>query len=120
VSVASTDATAHALRSATGRGGKRVSGVAREWQGSHGREADHVAHAARVDRIRELFGSKQSGAEHGAATAAVGGSAAATSRDDPESDFDQSDAGEAGGGESGAGSGGGADGGGGGGDGGGS
>jgi hypothetical protein len=50
-----------------------------------------------IDRIRELFGGKKSGAE---STAVMGGSTAATSRDDPEGDVEPSpsDSGSGGGG----------------------
>ena len=55
-----------------------------------------------IDRIRELFGGKKSGAE---STAVMGGSTAATSRDDPEGDVEpspsDSGSGWRGGGESG-------------------
>jgi hypothetical protein len=58
-----------------------------------------------MDRIRELFGGKQSGAEQAAVT---GGTVGATTRDDPAGDVDSSaGSGWSGGGESGGGDGGG-------------
>ena len=44
-----------------------------------------------IDRIRELFGGRQSGAEYGVATA--GGAAATTTGDDSPYDQSQSDSG---------------------------
>jgi hypothetical protein len=58
-----------------------------------------------LDRIRELFGGKQTGAEQAAVT---GGAVGATTRDDRAGEVDSSaDSGWSGGGESGGGDGGG-------------
>ena len=57
-----------------------------------------------IDRIRGLFGGKQTGAEYGAAT---GGTAAATERDDPSGDLDASGSSGSGGDSGGDGGGGG-------------
>ena len=61
-----------------------------------------------IDRIRELFGGKSSGAEH---TATTGGAVGATSGEDRAADVEQQSASDSsGGGEGGGGGGGGGDG----------